>query len=236
MGLATISPSGLVEPAFPYIILTNLSIRVAKLEDINQISTEYLCFSHRLEPFLVGYVPTDSTRIEKGKTIVLGELLRTVVGTVILEHVAIVIIIGGTECPVLTVVGKLRTRSTLRAVEYAHSCYIVLAELASPIELCLIEEVTLGKIVVECTRISLPCDGLHKIKVIFTAWLLLIGYHTRYRVDILILGCMVEVVDTSACLHKYVIPRYDGRCLQSLSNKGKILLERKVGVDTGCGG
>ena len=129
MSLATISPSGLVEPAFPYIILTNLSIRVAKLEDINQISTEYLCFSHRLEPFLVGYVPTDSTRIEKGKTIVLGELLRTVVGTVILEHVAIVIIIGGTECPVLTVVGKLRTRSTLRAVEYAHSCYIVLKKL-----------------------------------------------------------------------------------------------------------
>ena len=33
---------------------------------------------------------------KKGETIVLGELLRTVVGTVILEHVAIVIIIGGT--------------------------------------------------------------------------------------------------------------------------------------------
>ena len=112
----------------------------------------------------------------------------------------------------------------------------MLTELASPIELCLIEEVTLGKIVVERTRICLPCDGLHKIKVIFTTWLLLIGYHTRYRVDILILGCMIEVIDTSACLHKHVIPRYDGRCLQSLSNKGKILLERKVGVDTGCGG
>ena len=61
MGLATISPSGLVEPAFPYIILTNLSIRVAELEDINQVSAEYLCFSHWLEPFLVGNIPTDST-------------------------------------------------------------------------------------------------------------------------------------------------------------------------------
>ena len=112
----------------------------------------------------------------------------------------------------------------------------MLAELASPIELCLIEEVTLGKIIVERTCISLPCDGLHEIKVVVAGRLLLIGYHTSNRVDILILGSMVEVVDTSACLHKHVVPRYEGRCLQTLCNKGKILLERKVGVDTGCGG
>ena len=112
----------------------------------------------------------------------------------------------------------------------------MLAELASPIELCLIEEVTLGKSVVERTWISSPCDGLRKIEVVVSRRLLLIGHLTRNRVDILILGCMIEVIDTSVCLHKHVIPRYDGRCLQTLCNKGKILLERKVGVDTGCGG
>ena len=40
--------------------------------------------------------------------------------------------------------GELRTCGTFITVEYAHSGHVMLTELASPEELCLIEEISLG--------------------------------------------------------------------------------------------
>ncbi len=93
------------------------------------------------------------------------------------------------------------------------------AKLAAPEQLELIEEVTLGCIIVKATTISFPGNCLHKVEVVVTSRLFSIRDSTCNRINISVLRFMIEVVDTTVVLYEHVIPRYQTRKLQSLGDE-----------------
>ena len=173
--------------------------------------------------------------MEPVETIVRTELLGTVVSTIVLSEVAAIVVISGTEGPVLTVMREVASVGILRAVEYAHSRDVVLAELACVVELCLIEEVAHGGTVVDRTASRSPEDAFLEVEIgIALLWLQVNGL-PRIRIDPFLLCVVIEIVDASSVLLEDIIPTDQCAGRETLGDEVELLCQREVGVDT-CGG
>ena len=150
--------------------------------------------------------PADSTRAEESQTIIFRELLRTVVGTIVLYEVLVGISISGTEYPVLTIVRNLTTRTILLAAEESHGGDIVLTELAGPVQLQLIVQVALGSPVVHVTTLCAPLVTHGVVETVVTLVRLLVVHGASLGVDPFQLRVVIQVGNTAAVLTEHVVP------------------------------
>ena len=200
-------PGGEIEEASAVRVITDFAIRYTELHHIEELLVEQLEVGDTLHPRLIGDHPAEGSRIEECETIVWSELFRAVVGTVVFGEVAVGKIIGHTESPVLTVAGDHQTCSTLVAGEYAHGADVMTTELACPVELQLIVEITIGVPVVDTTIVGGPGHGGHFVKVVGSIVAVLILDDTCLRIDPLVARCrLIEVVDASVGLTEGVVP------------------------------
>ena len=165
---------------------------------------------------------------------VLGELFRTVVGTVEFGKVLVGEVVGGTECPVLAVVGELTTPGAFGAVEHGHCSYVVQTELASVLQLELVEHVALSCVVVDFAAVGVELKVGYEVEVVVAVALLVILYFAGVGIDPFVLYGGV-VADTAFVFNEYVVPRYECAGLKTLGDEREILLKGEVGVDTGGG-
>ena len=229
VGIASVGPLGGIEPTLPDIVVAHLTVGVSQLQHIHNLF-------YRCEPLLLAHKPTEGSGVEESEAVVLAELLRTVVGPIVLGEVSAGIVVGGTESPVFAIVGEFAAPGVLLTVEHAHRRDVVVAELVAPEELRLIEQIALGEPVVHIAARCRPLDAFLKVEVGVAFLRLLPHGGSRVGIDPLELCLVIEVVDASSGLYKRVVPRHQRTGLQTFQEETQVLLQREVGVDAGGGG
>ena len=108
----------------------------------------------------------------------------------------------------------------------------MLSKLASPVELQLIVEVANSLVIIYRTTFRFPVHTLLPIKLILSLKFFTISNLTCFRINILSLGFIIQVIDTSSCLNKNIIPRDSTTEIQAFGDEVEFLLQGKVGIDT----
>ena len=124
----------------------------------------------------------------------------------------------------------------LLSAKETHGTHAMLTKGACPVELCLIVEVTLSRIVVDLTPADGPLVTHCIVELIIRLVCFLVRNSTSLWVNPLELWFMVHIIDTTILLHKGIVPRNHTTSRKTLGNEIKFLFQHEVGGDaSGCG-
>ena len=194
-----ISPLIRIEPSFADIIITNLSVRCTYFQHIQKFQS--------FHKFLFTDHPADCTGREKGKTVITGKLLRTIIRTIHLKEITLSIIVGGTKCPIFPIMRNFTTGRIFLTAEKSHRSNIMLTEFTCPIQLKLIIDTAISSLVIHFSTTSIPLLALLKLKLRIIVSNLLVIHLSGFRINIFSLCFIVQVIHPAFTFQKRIIQR-----------------------------
>ena len=222
IGIGILHPLLLIEEALAYtvhqvLVVTDLTIAGTNLQVVEPL----LCRLHKL---LVGESPTERESWEETKTLALTEVLRTIVTEVDLCQVAIIIAVGSTTYKTLVTTSQLSLIAVVVLVVEQHTCHIMLAKLASIVQLTLdVELVSGGLVITSVNQLSIRVVLIIRI----------------YNIEV---ACAtIQLVGSKACsklaiVISIVVEADHRTCRKTWSQPIHLVIGDEVGLIDGVGG